>query len=71
MRARRRWRLLPGSFLMVELTFYPGRLWAVAAAPTEMIQPAIRNIEESILMDENGYGGGPGDVWGLCVHTVP
>ena len=56
---------------MVELTFYPGRLWAVAAAPTEMIQPAIRNIEESILMDENGYGGGPGDVWGLCVHTVP
>lgn len=43
----------------------------MAAAPTEMIQPAMRNIEEPILMDENGYGEGPGDVWGLCVHTVP
>ncbi len=43
----------------------------MAAAPTEMIQPAMRNIEEPILKDEKGYGEGPGDVWGLCVHTVP
>lgn len=50
---------------------YPGRLWAVAAALTEMIQPAMRNIEESVLMDENGYGEGPGDVCGQCVRAVP
>lgn len=59
-------RLLPNGGVDI----YPGRLWAVAAAaaaaPTDMIQPAVRNIEESILMDEDGYGEGPGDVWGLC-----
>lgn len=43
----------------------------MAAAPTEMIQPATLNIEESILMDENGFSEGLGDVCGLCVHTVP
>lgn len=43
-RERRRWRLLPGSFLMVRVDIYPGRLWAVAAAPTDMIQPAIQNM---------------------------
>lgn len=40
--------LLPNG----RVDIYPGRLWAVAAAPTEMIQPAMWNIEESILMDE-------------------
>ena len=60
-------RLLPNGGADI----YPGRLWAVAAAPTEMIQPAVQNIEESILMDEDGYGEGPGDIWGLCAHTVP
>lgn len=49
---------------------YPRRLWAVAAAPTEMIQAAMQHIEDSILMDEKGYGEGPGDVWELCVYTV-
>ncbi len=43
----------------------------MAAAPTEMIQPAMLNIEASILMDENCLGEGLRDVSGLCVHTVP
>lgn len=43
----------------------------MAAAPTEMIQPAVQNIEGSILMDADGYDEGPGDIWGLCVHTEP
>lgn len=34
---------------------HPGRQWAVSAAPTEMIQPAMWNTEESILMDEDSY----------------
>ena len=55
----------------VRYDIYPRRQWAVAAAPIEMIQPAERNIEESILMDEAGYDEGPRDVWGLYVHTVP
>lgn len=59
--------LLPNG----RIDIYPGRLWAVAAAPTEMIQAATRHTEGSLVMDENGSGGGPGDVWGLCVHTVP
>lgn len=60
-------RLLPnGGF-----DIYPGRLWAVAAAPTEMIQPVVQHVEQSILMDEDSYGEGPRDVSGLCVPTVP
>lgn len=60
-------RLLPNG----RVDIYPGRLWAVAAAaPTEMIQLAVQNIEESILMDGEVYGEGPGDLWGLWVHSV-
>lgn len=43
----------------------------MAAAYRKMIQPAMLNIEESILIEESGYGEGPGDVWGPCVNTVP
>lgn len=48
---------------------YPGRLWAVAAAPTEMIQPAIWNI--GFYSDGwNSYCAGSGDVWGLCAYIL-
>lgn len=43
----------------------------MAAAPTEMIQPAVWNMEGSVLMDGKGYGEGPREMWGLCVHIVP
>lgn len=57
--------LLPNG----RVDIYPGRLWAVAAAPTEMIQPAIRNI--GIYSDGwNSHGEGSGDVWGLCVYIL-
>lgn len=69
-RERRRWRLLPGSFLMVRVDIYPGRLWAVAAAPTEMIQPAIQNI--GIYSDRwSSYGERSGDVRPPCAHAAP
>lgn len=55
--------LLPNG----RVDIYPGRLWAVA--PTEMIQPAIRNI--GIYSDGwNSHGEGSGDVWGLCVYIL-
>lgn len=48
---------------------YPGRLWAVAAAPTEMIQPAIWNI--GFYSDGwSSYCARSGDVWGLCTYIL-
>lgn len=47
--------ILPNS----SIDIYPRRLWAVAAVPKEMIQPAMQNIQETILMDVDGYGEGP------------
>lgn len=71
-RERRRWRFLPGSFLMVRVDIYPGRLWAVAAAPTEVIQPAIQNT--GIYSDGwNGSSERSGDVrppWAHAADTM-
>lgn len=58
-----------GRFPNGRVDIYPGRLWAVAAAPTEMIQPAIWNI--GFYSDGwNSYCAVLGDVWGLCVYIL-
>ena len=54
----------PTRFLTnARFDIYPGRLWAVAAALAEVIQPAVQNE----IYSEGCGQLGPIDIWGLYV----